>query len=154
MFLDAFSAFRHNETVTPQRCTLLLIFALLPSLLLPTELAAKSKSAVRASSPAFDADYISALATANRFLNAWETRDHETCLLLLTGAAKHQVSEDSLHTFINATPDTRKAYEVGRGRKLKPGRYSFPVALFTLEAGPGRQRLHPRPSHIIVTRAW
>jgi len=35
-----------------------------------------------------DNDYVSALAAANRFLQAWQSHDQETAILLLTNAAK------------------------------------------------------------------
>jgi hypothetical protein len=133
-------------------CRIILACALFAFLLSPSDLFAKSKGPTPAGSQVFDGDYISALATANRFLHAWESRDHETGLLLLTDAAKHPVSEDSLHAFLNADPGVREAYEIGRGRKLKSGRYSFPVAIFALPSGTARQWVHPRYSHIIVTR--
>src|SRR6266478_6345031 len=86
-----------------------------------------------------DPGYVSALAAANRFLQAWQNQDHETGLLMLTDAAKQRSSEDRLEVFFTSGLDA--AYEIARGRKMKDGRYSFPVTLFPSQkdtAKPGR----------------
>lgn len=101
---------------------------------------------VRASDPG----YASALAAANRFLQAWQTQDHETGLLMLTDVAKQNTSQDRLDDLFSSGSDA--AYEIARGRKLKIGRYAFPVTLFTSRSDasrPGR----PQKSEIIVVRA-
>ncbi len=41
-----------------------------------------------------DAGYVSALAAANRFLQAWQNQDHETGLIMLTDDAKEHSSAD------------------------------------------------------------
>jgi hypothetical protein len=111
-----------------------------------------SASARNKHSPAFpipDPGYTPALAAANRFLQAWQSQDHETGLLMLTDAAKQYSPEDRLESFFSGGLDA--AYEIRRGKKLKAGRYAFPVTLFTSRSG---NRL-PRPyeSQIIVVRA-
>src|ERR1700730_1509822 len=78
--------------------------------------AAKSKASFAKRS---DPGYRSALATANRFLQAWQSQDHETGLLMLTDGAKHHSSEDDLRSFFSSGPDA--AYEIARGKKLKAG---------------------------------
>jgi hypothetical protein len=101
--------------------------------------------------PAPDPVYISALAAANRFLQAWQTHDHETGLLMLTDAAKQQVSEDSLRTFFTPGPGAQQAFELKCGKRLKDGRYSFPVVLFEFKAAT-RKSQYPRYSQIVVIR--
>jgi hypothetical protein len=93
-------------------------------LLLPVPLWAKPK---RQPSPSPNAAYVAALATANHLLRAWQTGDLETGLLLLTDAARQRASEETLRTYFSA-PQTR-AFEVHLGKKLRTGRYSFPVVL-------------------------
>lgn len=98
-----------------------------------------------------DPDYVSALAAANRFLHAWQTQDHETGLIMLTDVAKHQISEDRLLAFFSSGTGAQPAFEINRGKKLKAGRYSFPVVLF--DAGSSARKSHsPRYSQIIVVR--
>ena len=72
-----------------------------------------------------DRGYSSALAAANRFLQAWQNQDHETGLLMLTDAAKQTSSQERMESFFSSGNDA--AYEIARGRKLKAGRYAFPV---------------------------
>ncbi len=124
----------------------LLLSWLLSSLLI-TPLAAKTKPSTPLGT---DRDYISALATANRFLHAWRSQDHEAGLVMLTDAAKHRTSEGRLLAFFSPPAATHQAFEISSGKKLKDGRYSFPIALF--EIAPGHGRTHPRFSEIIVIR--
>jgi hypothetical protein len=95
-----------------------------------------------------DNDYVSALAAANRFLQAWQTHDEETAVLLLTNGAKRNCSEERLDAFFSADPQT--AYEISRGRKLQTGRYSFPLTIF--EASPSGRPARPRYTDLIVSR--
>ena len=119
-----------------------LLFALVPMF-------ARTRSA---STPAaVDQDYIAALAAANRFLHAWQSLDQETGLLMLSDKLRQQTTEDRLETFFTPASSAQEAYEISRGKKLKPGRYSFPVALFATPEG-DRRWLRPHFSEIIVTR--
>jgi hypothetical protein len=98
-----------------------------------------SKSSVRAADPA----YTAALATANRFLHAWQTQDHETGIMMLTDAARQNVSRDRLQEFFSPGPDA--AFEIQRGRLLS-GQYVFPVVLFGSPEGD----VHPRASAVVI----
>ena len=84
-----------------------------------------------------DADYVSALAVANKFLYAWQSHDEEAGLLLLSNAVKKSSSEDNIANFFTSTPVA--TYEIGRGKRLKPGLYAFPLALYQSE--PGKDQL-------------
>jgi hypothetical protein len=116
--------------------------------LLSTAATARNKRSASLAAP--DRGYTSALAAANRFLQAWQNQDHETGLLMLTDAAKQSSSADRLEAFFSSGSDA--AYEIARGKKLKVGRYAFPVTLFpsrseSIKAG-SRQR-----SEIVVVHA-
>jgi hypothetical protein len=100
--------------------------------------------------PAPDPGYASALAAANRFLQAWQNQDHETGLLMLTDVAKQNSSEDRLEVFFASGRDA--AYEIARGKKLKAGCYAFPVALFSSASGTSNST-RPQRSQIVVVRA-
>src|SRR6185437_3147964 len=93
---------------------------------------------------AIDPSYSSALATANRFLNAWQTEDHETGIVMLSDSARQHASSDELQNFFAPGPDA--AYEIAHGKKTGSGRYAFPVVLF------GTASLKPRTSTIVVCR--
>ena len=95
-----------------------------------------------------EADYVSALATANHFLYAWQSHDEEAGLLLLTEAAKKRSSEEQIANFF--TDSVLTTYEIGRGKKLKPGIYVFPLALYS--ANERENRCHPRYSQVSVVK--
>ncbi len=85
-------------------------------------LAAKTKPA-----PALDPGYVPALAAANHLLQAWQTADAESGMVLLTTHAKLAASTDGVERFFSDGGPS--AYEISRGKLLKPGRYEFPVVL-------------------------
>ena len=80
---------------------------------------------------ALDSSYISALAAADRYLQAWQSADMELGLALLSGHAKEIVTTDTLEKIFTAAGPL--SYEIGRGKQRKRGRYEFPVVL----VGPG-----------------
>lgn len=123
----------------------LLILSL--TLLLSASAVARNKHSAAPAAP--DRGYPSALAAANRFLQAWQNQDRETGLLMLTDAAKENSSADRMEVFFSSGSDA--AYEIARGKKLAAGRYAFPVTLFpsrpeTNKSGP------PQRSEIVVVR--
>lgn len=84
-----------------------------------------SRSAKARSRPT-DPVYSSALAAANRFLQAWQAQDHETGIMMLSDSARQHSSPELLDAFFSRP---QAAYEIGQGRRLKEG-YAFPVVLF------------------------
>ena len=110
-----------------------------------SSLFAKSK---HSTAGALDREYVAALASANQFLIAWQNQDHEAGIILLTDEAKHRVSEDRLQTLFAPGSAVHQGYEIGRGKKLNAGRYTFPVALFTI--GSEHRWVHPRYSQLVV----
>jgi hypothetical protein len=99
-----------------------------------------------------DPDYIFALSAANRFLYAWQVNDQETGILMLTDRMKQRTREEALSTFFSSTAVGSQSFEIGRGRRLAPGRYKFPVTLFQRLASPGKPTT-PRTSVLIVVHA-
>ena len=99
---------------------------------------------------AFDKDYSAALATADRFLHAWQTQDAESGILLLTDRARQRTEEDRVHEFFSA--ERSGSFEIGRGRKLAAGRYEFPVALFSPDAVRTRETSRPRTASLVVVK--
>lgn len=121
----------------------------LQSVLLCLLLALSNASGARIKkSPRTDADYISALSLADRFLCAWQSHDHEAGLLMLTDAAKQHTTENRLGEFFSGNRGPQ-AFIVSTGRRIDNGGYEFPVALLNL-SGPS---IHRRFSHITVIRA-
>ncbi len=124
----------------------LIILSLAP--LLSTSAAGRNRHSSSFTVP--DRGYSSALAAANRFLQAWQNQDRETGLLMLSDAAKQGSSQERTDSFFSSGNDA--AYEIARGRKLNAGRYAFPVTLFISDSESSRSG-RPQRSQIIVVRA-
>ena len=119
--------------------TALFRFACLTFVLaLPTShLAWAKKHPVAARGP--DANYISALNIANRFLEAWRNNDPSAAMPLLTNHAKQQSTEDGIDKLFDG-PTTR-GFEVPHGKAVRAGRYSFPLVLLqTDDSGHTRRK--------------
>jgi hypothetical protein len=95
-----------------------------------------------------DSDYVSALSAANRFLQAWQTQDHEAGLLLLTDSAKKVTSEDQLEKMLSPETSTPRGFQIAHGKKLGSGRYTFPVTLYEVTAS--HKPLRIRNSQLIA----
>jgi hypothetical protein len=109
--------------------------------LLLTPLAAKTRPAA-----ILGPDYIAALAAVDHFLQAWQSGDIENGMVLLTSNAKEKATTDVVESFLSYPGPS--AYEIGRGKLLKGGRYEFPVVLVT--AVSKTIHTHRRFSSIIV----
>jgi hypothetical protein len=117
------------------------------SVLLLCSLSATASLKSKPRGTAIDQNYVAALATAHRFLQAWENHDQETAVLLLSDAARKHVSDEQFTTFIET--EAPAAYEITRGRKIRAGLYAFPVALFPPSNQP-RHAIHPRYSELMI----
>ncbi|HWY22134.1 MAG TPA: hypothetical protein VNX26_12995 [Candidatus Acidoferrum sp.] len=109
--------------------------------LLPTSLAAKIRPA-----PVLDSGYVSALAAADRLMQAWQSGDVENGMVLLTMHAKQAATTDAVEKFFAYVEPS--AYEIARGKPLKGGRYEFAVVLVT--GGAKNSRARRRFSSIVV----
>lgn len=90
-----------------------------------------------------DSGYVFALGTANRFLQAWQTGDLETGMVLLSDSVRRLHNAEKLEQFFSNGSD--RAYEIGRGKR-HPGRYRYPVVLVTKSGSD----LHRTYSEIIL----
>ena len=120
----------------------LIVAVLLMTFAVPSS--GKSKAA-----PPVDLDYVNALATANHFLQAWQMQDQETAVLLLSDRLKQRTRESSLDTLLTSNVSKPQSFEIGRGKKLAPGRYQFPVALFQAKA----KWTHPQTAALVVMKS-
>jgi hypothetical protein len=127
----------------PLRQVLRLVVAslILCSTLLRSPLEAKVRPAA-----GLDPGYVSALAAADHFLQAWQSGDLENGTALLSSHAREVATTDVVEKFF-ANP-VSSAYEIGRGKLLKRGRYEFPVVLVT--EATKNIRTHRHFSSIIV----
>jgi hypothetical protein len=114
-------------------------------LAMPLAMPAWARSHSQPARPANPSDpaYVYALATANRFLHAWQAGDLENGMILLSDGIRHSQNADKLEEFFS-TP-TERAFEIGSGHGNR-GRYSFPVVLVTQRA----TRLARRSSEVTV----
>ena len=99
---------------------------------------------------AVDSDYVLALFTANDFLHAWQVKDREAGILLLTDRLKQRTSEDALMNFFSAATPCTQSFEIQRGKRLAPGRYRFPVSLFQKTSSAKRMRF--QTSSLVVVK--
>jgi hypothetical protein len=119
-----------HPLAVPLIAVLLILCLCVPLLLSP--LAAQTRPA------ALDSGYVSALAAADRFLQAWQGGDVESGMVLLTSHAKEKATTDVIEKFFfNSGPS---AYEIGRGKLLKRGRYEFPVVFVGVLKNHARRR--------------
>jgi hypothetical protein len=108
-----------------------LLFLILCVSSLPRPLSAKTPAAL-------DPGYVAALAAADHLLQAWQSGDVENGMVLLTSHAKETATTDVVEQFFsNPGPS---AFEIGRGKLVKRGRYEFPVVLVTGDS----KKLRPR----------
>jgi hypothetical protein len=91
-----------------------------------------------------DSGYVSALAAADHFLQAWQSGDAENGISLLTEHAKKNQKRDDLDKFFSSLEPS--AFEIDRGKRVKPGRYEFPVVLVR----PTTSGLHRKFSSIVI----
>ena len=115
-------------------------------------LVSPAESKAKPSVATVDRDYVSALAAANEFLHAWQVQDRAGGVILLSDAAKHQTSEDRIEELLAPGMGVLQSYEIGQGKKLKSGTYSFPVTLFVIGTAKPAKPIRPRSSQIVVSR--
>jgi hypothetical protein len=97
-----------------------------------------------------DPEYALALAAADRFLHAWQNNDVESAVLLLTDGARRHTSESGLRRLL-AGSSTPRGFEIARGRRLRPGRYAFPVVL--VEGSADGHASRQRSCEMVIVRA-
>lgn len=124
------------RSLTSQWLSLILSVAVASS-----PLAAKSRPAT-----ALEGGYVPALAAADHFLEAWQSGDAESGMVLLSAHAKEIATSDAVEKFFS-NPGAL-AYEIDRGRLVKRGRYEFPVVL--VSASSTNTQLHRKFSSIVI----
>ena len=90
--------------------------------------------------------YVLALATANRFLNAWQAGDLETGIVLLSDHARKSQSAESMEDLFS--PGAARAFEINHGKR-DHGRYRFPVVMVFRKS----DHLHRKFSEIVLVNS-
>lgn len=127
----------------PLREVLRLVVA---SLILCTTLLLSPSVAKARPASGLEPGYVPALAAADHLLQAWQSGDLENGTALLSSHAKEAATTDVVEKFF--VNPVSSAYEIGRGKLLKRGRYEFPVMMVTEAAK--NTRAHRHFSSIIV----
>lgn len=130
-------------------------FALILIFAFPVNASAHKSSAQsvsKSTSSKMDRDYVAALATANRFLYAWQAQDQENAIVMLTNNAKRGTSEERLRAFFSPGVEVQQSYQISHGRKITSGRYSFPVGLFVSDPAKHAGSPSAHYSEIVVVK--
>jgi hypothetical protein len=117
------------------------------SLIVFASLLPSSSAAAGRAAPAGESGYVPALAAADHLLQDWQSGDVENGMVLLTRHAKETTTPDVVEKFFSNSG--LSAYEIGRGKLLKRGRYEFPVVLVTSATKDVRTR-HRFSSIVVV----
>lgn len=97
-----------------------------------------------------DSGYESALAVADRFLQAWQSGDVEHGMVLLSSHAKESATAEDVESFFSGAGAA--AFEITRGKALKRDRYEFPVVLIS-GGGSKNGRLRRRFTSMVVVNS-
>lgn len=128
-------------------CGLLCLATLLPH-------SALVQKARRPATGAVDQDYILALTAADQFMYAWATRNQDDGLALLSPRLKNRFPEDYFRYYLTGLSNPHhQAFEVGRGKRLPSGAFSFPVAMYEHYSGQKENVEHPKPLSIVVIQS-
>ncbi|HLY59911.1 MAG TPA: hypothetical protein VKV95_04010 [Terriglobia bacterium] len=120
-------------------------------------LAANSAPAQKArsrSAGGIDQDYVLALTTADQFMFAWATRNQDNGMALLSPRLKNKFPEDYFRYYLSGLENPHhQAYEIGRGKRLPSGAFSFPVAMYMHYSGQKESVAVPKPLTIVVIQS-
>jgi hypothetical protein len=108
----------------------------------PVASAKKHKAATQPT----DSNYIAALATANRFLAAWQDNDQAAAMPWVTNRAKQQSTEEGVDKLFSGS--STRAFEISRGRLVRQGRYQFSIVLVQNDDS---GHTHRRFTELIIT---
>jgi len=99
-------------------------------------------------------DYVLALSAADQFMVAWATRNQDDGLALLSPRLKNKFPEDYFRYYITGLSNPHhQAFEVGRGKRLPSGDFSFPVAMYMHYTGQKENNNSSKPLTIVMIEA-
>lgn len=128
-------------------CGLLSLMILAPN-------SAPTQKARGRAADAFDQDYVLALTVADQFMFAWATRNQDDGLALLSPRLKNKFPEDYFRYYLTGLSNPHhQAFEVGRGKRLPSGAFSFPVTMYEHYSGQKETVAHPKPLAIVVIQS-
>ena len=99
-------------------------------------------------------DYVLGLSAADTFLFAWQNRDANLALSVVSSKLKSKVGEDHLRDYISGLSQPQHAsFEIGPGTPLGDGRYVFEARLYEHAFGDHETLESPREANITVVRS-
>lgn len=103
---------------------------------------------------AIDQDYVLALTASDQFMFAWATRNQADGLALLSPRLKNKFPEDYFRYYFSGLENPHhQAFEIGRGKRLPSGAFSFPVAMYLHYSGQKESVANPKPLTIVVIQS-
>jgi hypothetical protein len=103
--------------------------------------------------PSWDADYVAALAAANRFCHAWRQRDLRAGKDLLSTRIKRTFPEARIRDALVGAPNPEHAaFELSDGERVEDGRVVFRLRLFFRYAGRAADRIEAPSERIVLVR--
>jgi hypothetical protein len=101
-----------------------------------------------------DQDYVLALSTANRFLEAWQGRDVDGALAITSRRVKGCYPAERLATYLSGLSNPHhEAFEIAVDKRLPDGRYAFEVRLYEHYAGEKWREPKKKASRIVLVQA-
>ncbi len=130
-----------------------ILFGLL-SLMILIPNSAPAQKASRRAAEVIDQDYVLALTAADQFMFAWATRNQDDGLGLLSPRLKNKFPEDYFRYYLTGLSNPHhQAFEMGRGKRLASGGFSFPVAMYEHYTGKKETVEHPKPLTLVVIQS-
>ena len=115
---------------------------------------AAGQTAKRGTGNTINQDYVLALSAADQFMFAWATRNQDDGLALLSPRLKNKFPEDYFRYYITGLSNPHhQAFEVGRGKRLPSGDFSFPVAMYMHYTGQKENNNSSKPLTIVMIEA-
>lgn len=115
---------------------------------------APAQTAKRHAGNLIDQDYVLALSAADQFMYAWATRNQDDGLAMISPRLKNKFPEDYFRYYITGLSNPHhQAFEVGRGKRLPSGAFSFPVTMYMHYTGQKEAHGPPKPLMIVMIQA-
>jgi len=115
--------------------------------------AAPAPAGRKPAAPAYDSDYVNALASANAFCQAWQRRDLAAGKALLSRRLRRALTDTLMADAIVGVSNPRHAaFELHDGQPAGRGQYAFRVRLFHAYAGMAEDRIEAPEERIVVAR--
>jgi len=129
-------------------------YACLLSMVILAANSAPGQRTRRRAASGVDQNYVLALTAADQFMVAWATRNQDDGLALLSPRLKNKFPEDYFRYYVSGLSNPHhQSFEIGRGKRLPSGAFSFPVTMYMHYSGQKENAPFPKPLTITVIQA-